>query len=172
MELKRENNKKKKFVFRESGLQEPGSGHYSLWLGLCLPLVVMWGWVSSILKVQRLERKPSFPMTLFRGGNHCFVWSLHGDYDQPLLFSGAMDPLSWIHKASFCVRGWSVSPQKTVKQTTVNHKEATCGKGRRSQKTQRLMTFVHFKGHGSCSHSFILPSSGAFIVPLFWVRIV
>lgn len=41
MELKRENNKKKKFVFRESGLQEPGSGHYSLCLGLCLPLEVM-----------------------------------------------------------------------------------------------------------------------------------
>lgn len=60
-----------------------------------------------------------------------------------------------------------MSPQKTVKQTTVNCKEATCGKGRRSQKTQRFMTLVHFKGRGSRSHSFILPSAGAFIVPLF-----
>lgn len=45
-------------------------------------------------------------------------------------------------------------------------------KGKMKPETQRLMTFLHFKDHGSSFHSFILPSPGVFIVPVFWIRTV
>lgn len=84
------------------------TGRNSLWLGLCLPLAMAWGWVNLILKVHELKGKPPLPMTLTKGRTYCFLcgphegpWFLFGHcYSQ-----GAMDPLSWIHKASRWVRG-------------------------------------------------------------------
>ena len=84
------------------------TGHYSLWLGLCPPpLAVVWGWVNLILKVHELKENLLSPwccpkaeltassVVLMRG-----PWSLLGHcYSQ-----GAVDPLSWIHKASCWVR--------------------------------------------------------------------
>lgn len=79
------------------------TGLCSLWLGLGLPLAVVWGWVNLILKVHELKGKP--PLLLLP------PWSSRGAHDPCLVIAILREP--WTHCSGFTKpvaglddRGW------------------------------------------------------------------